>query len=92
MTIKTKWIVVITTILLWAIGCCLYCYWYVNSTLAEPIWEAYANSAGFQFLVFLIFRFPFLLLALFPILYIEALICDILLNKKEKKLCNKIKP
>lgn len=83
MTTKTKWIVVITTVLLWAIGCCLYCYWYVNSILAQPGWDAYAYSTGFQTLMFLIFRFPFLLLALFPILYIEILICEIFIEKKK---------
>lgn len=81
---KTKWIVVITTVLLWAIGCCLYCYRYVTSILAQPIWDAYANSVGFQILTFSLTRVPFLLLALFPVLYIEALICDILIDQKRE--------
>lgn len=83
MTANAKWAVIGLTLLFWAIGCCLYCYWYITSILAQPIWDAYANSAGFQFLMFLLLRFPFLLLALFPILYIEAIICDLLLDKKE---------
>jgi hypothetical protein len=83
MTAKAKWIVAILTVLFWAIGCCLYCYWYINSILVQPIGDSYARSAGFQFLMFLLLRFPFLLLALFPILYIEAIICNLFFNKKQ---------
>ena len=81
MTIKAKWTVGILTVFLWAIGCCLYCYWYVTSILAQPGWDAYVYSVGFQVLMFMLLRFPFLLVALFVILVIEAMLCN--LDQKE---------
>lgn len=83
MTARAKWAVAVSTVLLWAIGCFLYCYWYIASILATPGFDAYAYSAGFQFLMFVIFRLPFLILALFLILFAEALICNLLFDKKE---------
>ena len=76
--------VIILTILLWLVGCAFYCYWYISSILAQPISDAYANSAGFQFLMFMLVRFPFLLLALPLIIYFEILICDFVGNSKKE--------
>ncbi len=82
MTVNAKWGVISLTLLLWAIGCCLYCYWYITSILAQPIGDTYANSEGFQFLMFMIGRFPFLLMGLFFMIYVEAIICDFLFGNK----------
>ena len=75
--------VAILTFLLWLVGCALYCYWYITSVLAHPIADAYANSAGFQFLMFMLLRFPFLLMALPLVIYIEVIICDFFIDSKE---------
>lgn len=83
MILNVKWLVIIFTILLWAIGVCFYCFWYITSILAEPGWDAYAYSTGFQFLMFMLLRFPFLLLGLFAVTYIEAVMCEGFLSKKE---------
>ena len=74
MNIKIKWTIGILTIFLWIIIVCLYCWWYVTSILAQPGWDAYVYSVGFQISMFLINRFPFLLMALFATLLIEGII------------------
>ena len=73
----------ILTILLWLIGGALYCYWYINSNLALPISDAYANSVGFQLMMFVFFRLPFLLLILPIIIYIELIIIDLFIEPKD---------
>ena len=65
--------VIILTILLWLIGCAFYCYWYITSILAQPGFDAYAYSEGFQFMAFMITRFPFLLFGLLIVIYLEAI-------------------
>ncbi len=75
--------ITILTILLWLIGCALYCHWYITSNLASPISDAYANSAGFQFLMFMLIRFPFLFLALPFIIYVELIILDFFVKSKD---------
>lgn len=76
--------VYVPTLLLWAAGCVLYCRWYIVSILTPPFRDdAYANSEGFQFLMFMIFRFPLLLVGLFGILYLEAIICNLFFTRKD---------
>jgi hypothetical protein len=75
--------VTILTILLWLVGCGLYCYWYITSILSQPGFDAYAYSAGFQFMMFMIFRFPTLFLALLLVIFSEVVICDFFIKSKE---------
>jgi hypothetical protein len=73
--------VIILTILLWLVVCALYCYWYISSILARPITDTYANSVGFQFVMFMLLRFPFLFAALLLAIYFELILFA---NYKEK--------
>jgi hypothetical protein len=75
--------VAILTFLLWLVGCALYCYWYITSILAQLIHDAYAKSETFQFIMFMLFRFPFLLMALPLVIYIEVIICEFFIKSKE---------
>lgn len=79
----TKARLITLTFLLWLIGCALYCYWYITSILAQPGFDAYAYSVGFQFLAFMIVRFPFLLMALPAIICIEVLLYEIFISSKK---------
>ncbi len=65
--------IVILTTLIWLIGCGLYCYWYISSTLSQPIADAYANSAAFQFQMFMLVRFPLLCIALIFVVFVEVI-------------------
>ncbi len=85
MTANRKFVLISLTLLLWAAGCCLYCYWFISVVPSEPNSENYGNPKFLAFLGFVIYRLPFLLLALFPILYLEAIICNLFLDKDENR-------
>ena len=60
---KTK--VVFLAVLLWALGCVVYAYYYITTILALPEpYDAYARNWQFQLMAFCIVRLPFLIAVL----------------------------
>jgi hypothetical protein len=56
----------------WLVAATFIGYWSISSILASPEpYDAYARDWGFQLLMFAIFRLPFLVLALLPIIFLE---------------------
>ena len=68
----TKNKVLLVTIVLWLIGCTLYGYYYITSTLSLPEpYDAYARNWQFQLLAFSLVRLPFLVIVLGLLIGIE---------------------
>jgi hypothetical protein len=61
------------TIIAWITGCGFYAYYYVSSVLSSPdLVPGYEQDWRFHLLVFFIFRFPFLLMALIALMVVEV--------------------
>ena len=60
-----KFRLILLTVLVWLLASSDYAYYYVVSNLALPEeYDAYARNWKFQLLMFSLFRFPWLVLAL----------------------------
>ena len=60
-----KFRLILLTVLVWLLASSAYAYYYVVSILALPEeYDAYARNWKFQLLMFSLFRFPWLVLAL----------------------------
>lgn len=60
------------TVIAWAIACCFCAYYYVTSILSLPHLDlGYERDWHFQLLMFFIFRFPLLLMALITLVALE---------------------
>jgi len=65
--------IIIYTIIVWAIGCCFYAYYYVTSIISSPgVSPGYEQDWHFQLLMFFIFRFPLLLIVLIVLIALEV--------------------
>jgi hypothetical protein len=68
----SKPVIILITACAWAAGCAYTAYDYVTSMLAQPGFDAYTYSRGFQLLMFGIIRFPFWVVALLVVVSLEA--------------------
>jgi len=66
--------IIIYTIIVWAIGCCLYAYYFVTSIISSPdVTPGYEQDWDFQLLIFFIFRFPLLLVIMIVVIVLEVI-------------------
>ena len=69
--------VILVTVCAWLVACGAAAHDYVVSNLALPGPDAYANHAGFQSLMFALFRLPYWLAALPALLFAEAVMFEL---------------
>jgi hypothetical protein len=74
MTAKRK--AILLTVVAWLVGCGLYFYWFITSTMALPDLASYEQGAGWPIMVFLIIRLPLLLGGLLILLWLEAILFE----------------
>jgi len=68
----SKRVIILITIVAWALGCAYTAYDYGASRLELPYEDEYALHWGFQLLMFAIFRFPFWFVGLLAVVSAEV--------------------
>jgi hypothetical protein len=81
--LMTKRRVILLALAAWLVGCGGYFYWFVTSIMALPDLASYEQSAGWPVMVFLIFRLPPLLTGLLLLIWLEALLFELLPKRGE---------
>jgi len=66
--------VILITILVWLAGTIFWAYFWVTSILARPDNYGYEKWVMFPLMGFLVYRFPFLVLGLLVLIYIELML------------------
>ena len=69
------------TVVLWLVGCILYAYYWVTSILAQPDTYGYEKWVMFPLMGFLVYRFPFLLIGLLMLIFIELILTELVGGK-----------
>ena len=73
--------IILMTVVLWLVGCSLYAYYWVTSNLAQPDTYGYERWVMFPLMGFLFYRFPFLLIGLLLLIFIEFILTETLRSK-----------
>lgn len=61
----------------WIVVTSLYAWYYITSILADPIGgDAYAMNWQFQLMMFLLFRFPYMVALLFLAIIATLVLCE----------------
>ncbi len=68
--------VILLTVVCWVAGCSAYAYYWVKSILSDPNLAGYERWPIFPIFGFLVYRFPFLLLALAITIYAELIFIE----------------
>jgi hypothetical protein len=68
----SKPVIILITVVAWAVGCAYDAYSHVTSNIALPGIDAYAATWRFQLSMFAIFRLPFWLVGLLAVVSLEV--------------------
>lgn len=69
---------ILLTLAAWLVGCGVYFYWFVTSIMAQPDLASYEQGFGWPAAIFLIFRLPLLLAGVLVLIWLEALLFELL--------------